>query len=57
MTVKRQIAPVIRTSRLGEIDEQAERRAYWAGQPMGQLLGSRLFSPASDSLQCARTRG
>jgi hypothetical protein len=34
MTVKREIAPVIRKSRLGEIDEQAERRAYWAAQPM-----------------------
>jgi hypothetical protein len=34
MTVKRKIAPVIRKSRLGEIDEQAERRAYWAAQPM-----------------------
>jgi len=34
MTVKRTIAPVIRKSRLGEIDEQAERRAYWAAQPM-----------------------
>lgn len=34
MTVKREIAPVIRKSRLGEIDEQAERRAYWATQPM-----------------------
>jgi hypothetical protein len=34
MTVKRDIAPVIRKSRLGEIDEQAERRTYWAAQPM-----------------------
>lgn len=34
MTVKREIAPVVRKSRLGELDEQAERRAYWAAQPM-----------------------
>ncbi|HWO26057.1 MAG TPA: hypothetical protein VNO30_45335 [Kofleriaceae bacterium] len=34
MTVKREIAPVLRQSRLGEIDEEAERRAYWAVQPM-----------------------
>lgn len=38
MTVKRTIAPVIRTSRLGELDEQAERRAYWAAQPMAARI-------------------
>ena len=34
MTVKRDIALVIRKARLGEIDERAERRAYWGAQPM-----------------------
>lgn len=30
---KRLIAPVVRKSHLGEVDERAERAAYWATQP------------------------
>jgi hypothetical protein len=38
MTVKREIALVLRKLRLGEVDEQAERRAYWATQPMAARI-------------------
>jgi hypothetical protein len=30
MSEQRTIAPVIRVARLNQVDEQAERRAYWA---------------------------
>ena len=32
MTKQRAIAPVVRKVRLGDLDEVAERRAYWATQ-------------------------
>ena len=32
MTTPRIIAPVVRRVRRSELDEQAERRAYWAAQ-------------------------
>ena len=38
MTPKRALALVIRTSRLADLDEQAERRAYWAAQPMAARI-------------------
>jgi hypothetical protein len=34
MKVRREIAPVVRKARLGEVDEVAERLAYWARQPI-----------------------
>lgn len=32
MSERREIAAVVRKARLGEVDEAAERRAYWAKQ-------------------------
>jgi hypothetical protein len=32
MKVQREIATVVRRSRLGQVDEAGERRAYWAQQ-------------------------
>lgn len=34
MTQRRDIAPVVRKSKLGQVDEAADRRAYWARQPI-----------------------
>lgn len=34
MTKPRAIAPVVRKVRLGDLDEQADRRAYWSQQPI-----------------------
>jgi hypothetical protein len=33
MTTRRMIAPVVRKVRRADLDEQAERRAYWQAQP------------------------
>ena len=34
----RVLAPVVRISRLGEIDERAERRAYWAPRSIEERI-------------------
>ena len=36
--IKRSIAAVVRKSALGEIDETAERRAYWGRQPVAARI-------------------
>jgi hypothetical protein len=33
-TQRRDIARVVRKARLGQVDEAADRRAYWARQPI-----------------------
>lgn len=38
MTIRRTIAPVVHRVRLGEIDEQAERKAYWSKQSMAARI-------------------
>ncbi len=38
--IKRTIAAVVRKSKLGEIDETAERLAYWRAQPIEARLGA-----------------
>ena len=38
MTIRRSIMPVVRKVRRDELDEQAERRAYWEGQPPAARL-------------------
>ena len=34
----RTIAPVVRIARLRDVDERAERRAYWATRPIEERL-------------------
>lgn len=34
----RSIARVVRIARLGEIDERAERRAYWASRSIAERI-------------------
>lgn len=38
MSERRIIAPAVRIARLGEVDERAERRAYWAGRSIEERL-------------------
>ena len=38
MSERRIIARAVRIARLGEVDERAERRAYWAGRSIEERL-------------------
>lgn len=39
MTTRRAISPVVRKVRRDELDEQAERRAYWASRSPADRIG------------------
>lgn len=38
MSERRSIAPVVRIARLAEVDERAERRAYWANRTIAERI-------------------